>query len=200
MLNRAYHTAYTEVLTLISHFIFLYILPVQWRHYWNAASWCKTACLLIPSCSHSSLPIYKENLSYHSSCCLPSGNLLQTSELLAVCSCSLQIFSSILQDAECSWEKPVVLLHSLSHSSERAKGTLLLLYLTTFVNYCFPGLSEFETRHSVNDKFCPLPLDSRLRTAVMKSFCWNKCLYEERCPTHHLIYSAVKRNSERSWR
>lgn len=44
--------------------------------------------------------------------CLPSGNLLQTSELLAVCSCSLKIFSSILQDAEWSWEKPVV-LHSL---------------------------------------------------------------------------------------
>lgn len=50
--------------------------------------------------------------------CLPSGDLLQTSELLAVSSCSLQIFSSILQDAECSWEKPVVLLHSLSHLPE----------------------------------------------------------------------------------
>ena len=72
--------------------------------------------------------------------CLPSGNLLQTSELLAVCSCSLQILSSILQDAECSWEKPVVLLHSLSHSPEwelRALcscGIWPLLWTTVFLD------------------------------------------------------------------
>lgn len=56
---------------------------------------------------------------------LPSGDLLQTSELLAVCSCSLQIFSSTLQDDDdCSWEKPMVLLHSFSHSLEWELRTL----------------------------------------------------------------------------
>lgn len=72
--------------------------------------------------------------------CLPSGHLLQTSELLAVCSCSLQIFSSILQDAECSREKPVVLLHTLSRSPEwelRALcscGIWPLLWTTVFLD------------------------------------------------------------------
>lgn len=128
--------------------------------------------------------------------CLPSGNLLQTSELLVVCSCS---FTDIQLNTTRRW----VLLRKASGSSSlplplawvRAEGTLLLWYLTTFVNYCFPGLSESETRDSVNDKFYPLPLVSRLRTAFMKSFHWNQRLDEKRSPTHHLIYNAVKSSS-----
>lgn len=109
---------YTEVLTLTVPFIFPYILPVQWKHYRNAASGRKTACLPVLSCSHSSLPIDKENPSYHSSCVCLQVIFSRPLSFLRSVPAPLQIFSSLLQDAECSWEKPVVLLHSLSHSPE----------------------------------------------------------------------------------
>lgn len=108
--------------------------------------------------------------------CLPSGTLLQVSELLAVL---------LLKDIRLNTTRCWVLLRKASGSSshplplawERAECTLILWHLTTFMTYCFPGLSESETCDSMNDRFSPLPFVSRLWTVFMKSFHWNKCLH-----------------------
>lgn len=100
-------------------------------------------------------------------------------------SCSLLL---LLTDIQLNTTRCWVFLRKANGSSllllpltgVRAEDTVLLQYLTTFVSYRFLGLSESVTRDSVNDKFCPLNIVSRLWTALMKMFHWNKCLYEKK--------------------
>lgn len=180
-----------EVCTLTDPLIFLYTWPVQWKQNKNTVSWWNTACLLILSCSRSSLPIHKENPSYHSSCvCL---QVLFSGSLSFLQSCSLKIFISILQDAECSWEKPVVLLHTLSHSPERAECTLMLwhwprLWPTVFLD-CLT--LKHVTAWMTGSALCLLSPGYRLRS--WKAFIEINAFVETRCSTHLLIYTAQLR-------
>lgn len=194
MLNKAWYTAYTEVLTLTVPFAFPYIWPVQWKQYKKTVSWWKTARLLVLSCSRSSLPTYKENLSYHSSCvCL---QVLFSRSLSFLQSCSLKIFISILQDAECSWEKPVVLLHTLSHSPERELSVL-------WSCGTWPHLSPTVFLDCLNLKHVTAWMTGSLLYLLSpgygpcswKAFIEINAFMEKRCSTHRLIYSTVKSNS-----
>lgn len=58
----------------------------------------------------------------------------------------------------------------LSLTQVGAEDTLLLRYLTNFVNYCFPGFTESEICDIVNDKFSPLRLVLRLWIVFMKLY------------------------------
>lgn len=121
---------------------------------------------------------------------IPAAFRWSSPDLWASCSLLLLLTDIQLNTTRWWW----LLLRKANGSSSlllpltgvRAGDTVLLWCLTAFVNYCFPGLSESATRDSVNDKFCPLHIVSRLWTAFMKMFHWNKCLYEKKVSSSSL--------------
>lgn len=167
---------------------------MQWKQSQNTVPWWKTACWLTLSCSHSSLPKYKENPSYHSSCvCL---QVLSSGSRSSLQSCSLKIFISTLPDAECSWEKPGVVLHSLSPSPDRGlrvlwcRGTWPRLWPTVFLDF----LNLKRVTASMTCSVLSL-LSPDYGLCSWKASIEISALVKKRCSTPRLIYSTVKSNS-----